>query len=233
VIAVFGLVGMASFWAGVSKAPISAVLIVSELTGSYHLLLPAMWTCAIVFLLSRKFRLFEPQVASRKESPAHLGDFAVDVLKEMRVADILDDLKGFETVDEGTSLQHILSMKSSRQAYFPVVTRSGQFAGIFSLNDVRAVLDETEVWQLLVAADIARKKMLTVHPHETLAEVANTFAEADYDELPVVADDDERHLVGMISRRQLNNAYLKRVMHYDQAAKAEKSRPVPSGINRP
>jgi CIC family chloride channel protein len=232
VIAVFGLVGMAGFWSSVAKAPISAVLIVCELTGSYHLLLPAMWTCAIAFLLSRKFRLFEAQVSSRKDSPAHLGDFAVDVLKDMRVCDILDDLQNFQTIEEGTSLQQILALKSSRQAYFPVVSHAGRFAGIFSLNDVRTVLDTTEVWQLLVAADIAHRKVLTAHPRETLAEVANKFADTTYDELPVVADDDEGLLVGMITRRQLNNAYIKRVMHYDQAAKAEKSRPMPSGISR-
>ena len=229
VIAVFALVGMAGFWAGVAKAPISAVLIVSELTGSYHLLLPAMWTCAITFLLARKFKLFETQVSTRKDSPAHLGDFSVNVLKEMKVAGILDDLKNYETVDESTSLQEILAMKSSRQAYYPVVDRNGRFAGIFSLNDVRAVLDETEVWQLLVAADVAHHEVLTVHPRETLAEVANKFAETNYDELPVVADDDEKRLLGMISRRQLNNAYIRRVMHYDQVAKEEASRPLPSG----
>lgn len=229
VVAVFALVGMAGFWAGVAKAPISAVLIVSELTGSYHLLLPAMWTCAVTFLLARKFKLFETQVSSRKESPAHLGDFSANVLKEMKVAEILEDLKNYETVDESISLQQILAMKSSRQAYYPVVNRDGRFSGIFSLNDVRSVLDETEVWQLLVAADIAHHEVLAVHPRETLAEVANKFAETSYDELPVVADDDEGRLMGMISRRQLNNAYIRRVMHYDQLAKAEASRPLPSG----
>lgn len=226
--AVFALVGMAGFWTGVAKAPVSAVLIVSELTGSYHLLLPAMWTCAITFILARRFRLFEPQVATRKDSSAHLGDFQVNVLKEMKVSDIIDNLKHFETVDESTSLQQILAMKSSRQAYYPVVDRNGRFAGIFSLNDVRAVLDEVEVWQLLVATDIAHHEVLTVHPSETLAEVAGKFAETSYDELPVVADDDEGKLVGMISRRQLNNAYIRRTMHYDQAARAEKARIQPS-----
>lgn len=229
VTAVFALVGMAGFWTGVAKVPVASVIIVSELTGSYHLLLPAMWTCAITFVLSRKFKLFLTQVANRKESPAHLGDFAADVLKEISVAEILPDLTNFDTVEESTSLQEILSLKSSRQHYYPVVDRSGRFAGIFSLNDVRAVLDETEVWQLLVAADIAHHKVVTVHPSETLADVANKFANTDFDEFPVVSDDDEKELLGIISRRQLNNAYIRRTMHYDQVAKAENQRPEHSG----
>lgn len=229
VTAVFALVGMAGFWTGVAKVPVASVIIVSELTGSYHLLLPAMWTCAITFVLSRKFKLFLTQVANRKESPAHVGDFAADVLKEITVAEILPDLANFETVEEGTSLQIILSMKSSRQHYYPVVDRNGRFVGIFSMNDLRGVLDETEVWQLLVAADIAHHDVMTVHPSETLADVASKFGDTDFDEFPVVSDDDEKELLGIISRRQLNNAYIKRTMHYDQVAKAENQRPVHSG----
>jgi predicted transcriptional regulator len=86
------------------------------------------------------------------------------------------------------------------------------------------------VWQLLVAADIVRKNVVTVHPRETLAQVANKFADTNFDEFPVVSDDDEKHLLGIISRRQLNNAYIKRTMHYDQAARAENARTSPSGI---
>ncbi|MBK8205960.1 MAG: chloride channel protein [Planctomycetes bacterium] len=221
VIAVFALVGMAGFWTGTAKVPIGSVIIVSELTGSYHVLLPALWTCAIVFVLSRGFKLYKTQVATRRDSPAHVGDFAANVLKEIRVSEVLGDLTGYDTIDEGTSLQQILSMKSSRQAYYPVVDRDGRFTGIFSLNDVRAVLDSSEVWQLLVAADIARRNVMTVHPSDTLADVANKFETTNYDELPVVGDTDESRLLGIISRRQLNNAYIRRVMHYDQAAKAE------------
>jgi len=232
VTAVFALVGMAGFWTAVAKVPISGVIIVSELTGSYHLLLPAMWTCAIAFLLARRFRLIDSQVPGRGDSPAHRGDFAVDVLREIRVADILPDLQGFEAVGEGTSLKQILEMKASRQAYFPVLTHDGRFAGVFSLNDLRAVLSESSVWELLVAADIAHRKVVTVTPSQTLAEVAGRFAETSYDELPVVDDGDAGKLVGIISRRQLNNAYIRRVMQYDQAKKTEHSSVGASGRSR-
>lgn len=221
VVAVFALVGMAGFWTGVAKVPVASVIIVSELTGSYHLLLPAMWTCAITFALSKKFKLYLTQVDNLQASPAHLGDFAADVLKEITVDEILDDLKSFDTVDESTSLQEILGLKSSRQHYFPVVNREGHFTGIFSLNDLREVLDESEVWQLLVAADIAHEEVKLVHPRETLAEVATKFANSDLDELPVVSNDNDKELLGIISRRQLNNAYIRRTMHYDNVARAE------------
>ncbi len=221
--AVFALIGMAGFWAGVAKVPFSSVIIVCELTGSYHLLLPALWTCSITFVLSRRFRLIETQVPTRRQSPAHAGAFSVNVLREIRVADVLPDLGAFETVLESTSLAQVLQLKSSRQAYFPVVTKAGKFVGVFSLSDVRTVLSQSEVWQLLVAADIVQGRIISVKPADTLADVAARFAESRYDELPVVADDDPTKLVGIISRRQLNNAYLKRTMLYDEAARLEHS----------
>lgn len=227
--AVFALIGMAGFWAGVAKVPFSSVIIVCELTGSYHLLLPALWTCSITFVLSRRFRLIETQVPTRRQSPAHAGAFAVNVLKDVRVADVLPELGSFETVLESTSLAEVLGMKTMRQAYFPVVSATGKFVGVFSLSDVRAVLSQSEVWPLLVAADIVQGKTVSVRPRDTLAEVAARFAESSYDELPVVADDDPTRLVGIISRRQLNNAYLKRTMLYDEAARLEHSTVSASG----
>lgn len=224
VAAVFGLVGMAGYYSAVAKAPISTVIVVSELTGSYHLLLPTLWVCSLSFLLSRGFRIYKAQVANRMESPAHRGDFRVNVLEEIKVAEILRELSEFETLDESASVPHILSMESSRQSYYPVVTRAGRFVGVFSLNDLRAVLEDHEVWSLLVAADIARHNVITVHPRETLAQVSLKFAETNLEELPVVDDDDEGMLLGLISRRQLNNAYLRRMMDYDRLERQERVR---------
>jgi chloride channel protein, CIC family len=223
-VAVFALVGMAAFWTSVAKVPVGSVIIVSELTGSYHLLLPAMWTCAIAFVLSRRYRLMSSQVPNQRESQAHLGDFSVDVLRGLRVSDILPDLRDFRSVRENTPLEEVLGMHQARQAYFPVVDEQGRFTGIFSLNDLRAVLGEADVWRLLLASDIAKRDVLTLKPSQTLAEVAARFAETEYDELPVVSEDDPGMLLGLISRRQLNNAYIRRIMRYEQAAQAEDAR---------
>lgn len=223
-VGIFSLVGMAGFYAAVARAPISTVIIVSELTGSYHLLLPSLWVVTICFIAGWRLRMYKSQVGNRKHSPAHRGDLHVNVLRDIKVKEILPELQNFETVHVGTPLRAILAMQTTRQSYFPVVTRDGVFCGIFSLNDLRSVLDQQDVWELLVAADIARMDVVTVHPSETLAEVAAKFAELPLEELPVVADDDEGALLGIISRRQLNNAYIKRMMVYDQAERTERTR---------
>jgi CIC family chloride channel protein len=219
--AAFAMVGMAGFYSGVAKAPIATIIMVSELTGSYHLLLPTLWVGALTFLGSRFYRLHRPQVSTRLQSPAHRGDFAVNVLEAIRIRDVLGEIGVYDSVDEGMPLRAILAMTTTRQSYYPVVNKSGEFVGVFSLNDVRAVLDQQDVWELLVAADIARTEVLTLSPDETLADVSMKFAATSLEELPVV---EGGKLVGLISRRQLNNAYIRRMMDYEGAKRAEQTR---------
>ncbi|MCA8938202.1 MAG: chloride channel protein [Planctomycetes bacterium] len=224
VVGVYTIVGMAGFYAALAKAPVSTVIIVSELTGSYHLLLPALFVCALCFILSRGYRTYSAQVPTRKESGAHLGDFSVNVLKDIRVGDILDELRDYQVIASDTPLSDILHTKTTRQAYYPVVDHAERLIGIFSLNDLRGVLHDHEVWHLLVAVDIARTEFIKVTPDETLADVSYKFTDSNLDEFPVVSNEDPKELIGMISRRQLNNAYIKRTMHYDAAQMVERTR---------
>src|SRR5690606_10315681 len=84
----YAIVGMAGFFAGCAHAPISTIIMVSEMTGNYQLLLPTMWVSTLCFLLCKRWTIYEKQVLSRLESPAHRGDFIVDVLEGMTVRDV-------------------------------------------------------------------------------------------------------------------------------------------------
>ena len=74
------LVGMAGFFAAAAKTPISTLVMVSEMTGGYRCLLPALWVCVLAFMLSDKQSIYSSQVESRSRSPAHRGSFVRDVL---------------------------------------------------------------------------------------------------------------------------------------------------------
>ena len=76
----FVIVGMAGFFAAAAKTPISTLVIVSEITGNYNLLLPTLWVCVISFLLSDEQSIYHSQVESRSLSPAHQGDYVREVL---------------------------------------------------------------------------------------------------------------------------------------------------------
>ena len=134
----YAIVGMAGFFAGCAHAPISTIIMVSEMTGDYKLLLPTMWVCTLCFLLCRRWTLYSKQVPSRLDSPAHAGDFLIDLLEGIRVEGVYRPMNGMVLVPEAMPLERIVRLISdTQQPYFPVVNDGGKMVGIFSANDLR------------------------------------------------------------------------------------------------
>jgi CIC family chloride channel protein len=84
----FVIVGMAGFFAAASNTPISTIIFISEMTNSYHLLLPSLLVCSVCYLLCQKWTIFENQVKSRIDSPAHAGEFMMDILQTIKVGNL-------------------------------------------------------------------------------------------------------------------------------------------------
>jgi CIC family chloride channel protein len=207
----FVIVGMAGFWAAASKSPISTILMVSEMTGSYHLLLPALLVCSLSFLFSRGWSIYDQQVPGRLESPAHAGDFFFDVLGELTVADV-GELRQVRAVPENMSFAEFRSFfAETEQHYFPVVDEQRRLSGIFSINDVRSLLFEQGLDQVVVVKDLARADIIKVTPSEDLASVLKKFTVRNLNELPVVDAGDQRKLLGMLGRRQVIALYNRRL----------------------
>jgi len=212
---VYVIVGMAGFFAGCAHAPISTIIMVSEMTGDYKLLLPTMWVSTLCFVLCRPWTLYEKQVPSRLESPAHRGDFLIDVLEGIRVSDV--PLKQRQPVRESTSLHEILRMlPESLQNYFPVMDLQGRLVGIFSTNDVRSYLYDDALWKLAVARDVMTTNIVSVVPEDDLNTAMQRFTELNLDELPVVLSDDSTKLLGMLRRKDAIGVYNKKLLEHKQ-----------------
>jgi chloride channel protein, CIC family len=209
----FVLVGMGGFFAGVARVPLTAMLMVCEMSGNYGLLVPLMLVCIVnVAVLSSRWSLFEEQVPGPIDSPAHQGDFVVDVLEQMRVRDVMKLDRKLELVPENTPLNEILRIASFAEgSYFPVVDSNQKMVGIFSLRDLRAVLTGNGSGDLIVAADIATQSVLTVTPGDDLNSAMRRFTQKNIDYLPIVAEDDKGRVLGMLSRRDVIAAYHERL----------------------
>ena len=70
----FALVGMAGFLASSVRIPLTAIVMVAEISGNHQLLAPAMWVCGIAFWLNNGWSLYRSQPHSRDTSPAHSGE---------------------------------------------------------------------------------------------------------------------------------------------------------------
>lgn len=204
----FVLVGMGGFFAGVAKVPLTALLMVSEMSGSYDLLVPLMLVSIVNFaILPAKVSLYEEQVFSPIDSPAHLGDFVVDILADLRVGEVYVP-GSVELIREDAPLDEVLQIVArSRNHYFPVVDKQGQLVGIVSLGDVRAALEGTEHNGLVLATDLMSSPVSTVTPEDDLHTALQQLTLKNIDELPVVDPQDAKQVLGTLSRRQLIASY--------------------------
>jgi CIC family chloride channel protein len=207
--AAFVLVGMGGFFAGVAKVPLTAILMVCEMSGSYGLFVPLMLvSIANVALLSSRCSIYEEQVHSLIDSPAHLGDFVFDVLERIRVREVFRPDRKLDLVAQDMPLPQILRLVAhSKNSYFPVVDGDREMVGIFSLSDVRSALLGNRAGALIVAADLATERVLTVQPEDDLHTALRRFTQKNIDEIPVVDPEDPRKVLGMLSRKEVIGAY--------------------------
>jgi CIC family chloride channel protein len=202
------LVGMAAFFAGVASAPIGPLVMVCELTQGYGLLAPLMLASAIALVLGRHASLYENQVANKFESPAHVGDATINILEREKVEGHFRPGR-VSIVEEGTHFGALTDIiVNSSELCFPVRGAQDRITGILAVEDLRKVLYEDTLCELLVAGDVARKAVL-LRPDEDLYSALLKFVESDLAQLPVVDSRDPTTVLGMLAREDVFTAYAK------------------------
>jgi len=218
----FVVVGMAGFFAGVSNAPISTIIFVSEMTNSYHLLLPGLLVCSLTYLISQNWTIYDKQVKARVDSMAHRGDFFVDILEAIRVKELTAQFKKIELIPQEMTLKRFRKVfSSSQQHYFPVVDRENRLTGIFSINDIRGVIFDEDIGDLVRMKDVADPDIIHTTPNEDLNTALKKSTIRNLQQVPVVSEEDNRVLVGMLDRRDLIAYYNKRVEEMKAGAQGE------------
>ena len=217
----FALVGMGGFFAGVAKVPIAAVVMVSEMTGNYDLLAPLMIVAVVHMTLSTRWSLYPSQVGGPVDSPAHVGEYIVDVLQSLKVSDVLDPSMEPTLIHETTTLRRAMRIVSdSRETHFPVVDNDGNLVGIFSLSDLRRIFLEHEVQDIIVARDFMREQVATVTAEDSLHDVQKLFTRRGVSALPVVDGTDTRRVVAFLKRNDVGKAYAERLKELKGASNA-------------
>jgi CIC family chloride channel protein len=205
----FALVGMAGFFAAAANTPISTLIMVSEMTGNYHLLVPSMWVCFLATMLCRRHQLYENQLANRFLAPGHLGEMLEAVLCRIQVSRVLGDracLQRWE-VGPGTDL-HELSELFARSGYtsFPVVDQAGRLTAMVQGRELREALGSHAPDHLVVAADLAHPPV-TITPEDDLLLAIQRMTAHRTEELIVVEPQDPTRAICLLSRGDVVAAY--------------------------
>jgi len=217
----FVIVGMAGFFAAAAKTPFSTLIIVSEMTGGYHLLLPSLWVCTLSFILSDKQSIYSSQVESRSLSPAHQGSYVRQILAQVRVSGFLAPGRDSLTLRPNDSLAKVIERLSvAPQSVLAVVDGENGLLGVVTLDEVHLASQSPAMQPLILAEDLMRSDVQPLIPEDTLDRALELFVENDLLALPVVTSLAERRVVGMVSRFDISSAYLRHV-HGPAEAKAE------------
>ena len=213
----FVIVGMAGFFASAANTPISTIIMVSEMTGSYDLLVPTMWVSMIAFLLVRRTSLYEKQAARRADSPVHAGEMIGAVLNHLTVEDALSE-SGSEppvTVRPDTPLQMLVGLfADTRHDCFPIVDAKGHLVGVVAASALRQAVAALDLLAgAVVAADLVEPSP-TIVPSDSLQTAMHKMVAEGFEELPVVSEEEPGKVLAMLSRRVLVAAYDQHIQTY-------------------
>jgi CIC family chloride channel protein len=213
------VVGMAGFFSGIANTPLSTIIMVSEMTGNYHLLVPSMWVSTLAFLLLRKTTMYVNQVPMRSESPIHKGEFFVQVLQDIKVADVMrpDPIILPEDMKFHDVFQFISHTKHNN---FPVVKDDDVLVGVLLFEEIREFVFEEGLEDLVVAGEVCEKDVPTILPTSSLADAIESIGFKNVELLPVVDPETRTKLMGIITRRDIISTYNK-VLRKRQSEKIE------------
>ena len=211
----FALVGMAAFFAGVAKAPIGALLMVCEMTGGYHLIVPIMFTSVVAILLSQRWGLYEKQVLNKFHSPAHRSDRVINILQDLSVKDAYrPDVPVTILPEDMTFAQLRRLITNTRESFFPVVDDRFRLIGILPLPEIRSVIFEESILDLLILRDLVSPP-LSVAPGDSLSEALIKFLETGYGKIPI--EDNEKGVIGMLGLEDLLARYQMELQKLDMS----------------
>jgi CIC family chloride channel protein len=206
----FIILGMAGFFAAAAKTPFSTLIIVSEMTGDYKLLLPALWVVTIAFLVSDEEPLYQSQVKSRALSPAHQGSYVREVLAGLKVSGfLLPQIKPPVLRLDDPLATVIDQLGNCGFPALPVVDDANRLQGLMVLDEVHLAAQSGTAGAWLLAADLMRPAVQPLCPDDRLDQAMELFVEQDVLALPVVDDLSQRHVIGLVRRSDLAQAYLR------------------------
>jgi chloride channel protein, CIC family len=203
----YSMVGMGAVVAATTHGPLSAILILFEMTGDYKIILPLMIASIISCLLARKLlssSIYTLKLERRGENIR--AGREVNVLKSIPVKEVMNS--EVATIEEGLSLGELTERISmSKFNSFPVVDREGRLKGILSYSDYRDAFSKDILNDIVVAKDLATTDIVTVKENDNVYDALGKIVSEDFSILPVVSSDDQEKLLGIITRRDIMNAY--------------------------
>ncbi len=209
----YAAVGIGAFLAASTHSPLTAIFLLFEMTGDYKIIVPVMLSSIIGTIVSSWLchDSIDTVDFSREGIDIHEGRESA-VMKSIKVGRVMREDVNF--ISEDANVDQLLQIFSMAQGgfYFPVIDSMGRMTGIISLQDVKALLHDTELRRNATVGKICARNVVFLTPDDNLYTAMSIFDRKGFEEIPVVESTDFRWVMGMIKRRDAMNAYHQEVI---------------------
>jgi CIC family chloride channel protein len=209
----WALVGMAGMVAGATRAPLTAIFMVFEITNDSAYIIPLIIVSVLALVTARKlapYGLYDGWLAARGEHLAHGVDQAV--MDHIALSAALDRDVPFVAADAHLDLL-LEAAARSRHAVVPVVDGERGVVGLVTHHGLReALVARRSLEQLLVAEDLA-EPVTPLRIDQSLRDALRIMNAGGHEVIPVIDGAVEMPLVGVISRAAVLEAYERHLAH--------------------
>ena len=209
----FVLVGMAGMMAGVMHAPLTAIFLIAEITGGYNLLIPLIITSTAAYITTRSFEkhsIYHVQLAESGDLITHDKNKAVLTRMNWK-KEIETDLLKVKPTDTLGELVKIIAR--SKRNLFPVVDEYNILEGVVSLDDVREIMFQQELYDSTFMRDLMTIPPSYIDKKENIETVMDAFRKTDAWNLPVL---DNGYYVGFISKSRIYATYRELLVEFSE-----------------
>ncbi len=199
------LVGMAGLMASIIQAPLTGIFLISEVTHGYNLMLPLMISSVMSFATVRIFHtnsVYTKQLAKRGDLLTHHADKNALIL--MKITDLIES--NFKIVKPHDSLRNLVQyIAKSERNIFPVVDDNNDFLGIITLNVVRKIMFQPEMYDVILARELMFVPEVVVHNTDSMESVAEKIQKSGKFNVAVL--DENNKYLGFVSRANVFSTY--------------------------
>jgi len=200
----YALVGMGGVVSSAIHGPLTAIIIIFELTGDYNIILPLMITCIIASLLSEVFNEYSIYTLKLKlKGILFKQGIEINILKRIKVSDIIKS--DFVVVKKNTPLKNLISKVMEKNInIFHVVDEADKYIGIITLSNLKIAIGEKDIFEGFLLVEDIYEPIEAILEQDTLEKAMTVFGRNDVNELPVLKNGE---IIGIVKRTDLIETY--------------------------
>jgi len=216
----YALVACGALTAAALQAPLTVMLIVFEMTANYQIMLPLMAACSVATLVTRSFghaSLFT-EVLEERGIESHWG-LEQSWMRSVPVSRI--PWRSIPRISEMARLQELKQVyTASGKGCVQVVDDAGLMVGIVTFSDLQQWLIDPTLDQIVVAGEVANRDVLVVSESDSLLDAIHILDREEFEQMPVVAADNPRKVLGILSRNAIFSTYHKMIVKHGEGEHA-------------